>query len=304
MLGEQIGLSRNDLDKLNWAALAHDIGKLEVPEELLNKPGRPTAGEWMVLLSHPESAAVYVEPLGGWLGGWIDSATQHHERYDETGYPKRLSGREISLGRMRQVVGPLGWLSHLPDMIRTPINAVAMSTTGFVTAGAIGVGSIAGAAAPAADAVHPSIAAAPHVRQLPEPASHPTVVTSTVAATSPPVDSSTTVAASTTVVPATTSAAVVALAGPMRAVEDRAFVAGTKPVAVPVVNNDDFMASAADPSTLAVSVASLHGTVEVTGLDLAYTPAAGYHGADWIVYSVCSLAGSCDSAGVSVTVTG
>jgi hypothetical protein len=358
MLGEQIGLSRDDLDKLNWAALAHDIGKLEVPEELLNKPGRPTAGEWMVLLSHPESAAVYVEPLRGWLGGWIDSATQHHERYDGTGYPKRLSGREISLagrivavadsydvmtaarsykkplpaaqaraeltrnsgtqfdphlvrsfleislGRMRQVVGPLGWLSHFPDMIRTPITAVAMSTTGFVTAGAIGLGSIAGAAAPAAKVVHPTVAAAPHVRPLPDRASHPTVVASTVVATSPPVDSSATVAPSTTVMPATTVAAVVAPAGPMRAVEDRAFVAGTKSVAVAVVQNDEFMGSAADPSTLAVSVAPLHGSVQVTGLDLVYTSAGGYHGADWIVYSVCSLAGSCDSAGVSVTVTG
>ena len=90
----------------------------------------------------------------------------------------------------------------------------------------------------------------------------------------------------------------------MKAVEDRAFVAGTKPVAVAIVQNDDFKGSTADPSTLAVSVAPQHGTVEVPGLDLVYTPTAGYHGADWIVYSVCALAGSCDSAGVSVTVTG
>jgi hypothetical protein len=363
MLGEQIGLSRDDRDKLNWAALVHDIGKLEVPEELLNKPGRPTAGEWMVLLSHPDSGAVYVEPLRGWLGGWIDAATQHHERYDGTGYPNRLSGREISLagrivaiadaydvmtaarsykkplpaaqaraeltrnsgtqfdphlvrsfleislGRMRQVVGPLGWLSHFPDMIRTPITAVAMSTTGFVTSGAIGLASLAGAVAPSAGYGH-RLVAAPHVQQVDAPDSPTIVVLPTVTATSPSVDSSTTVAeptiptstvVATTVAPATTPV-VAATAGPMKAVDDRVFVPGSKSVSIEVLRNDDFKGSDVDPSTLAVSVAPVHGTVELTGLKLLYTPAEGYTGADWIVYSVCSIAGSCDAAGVSVTV--
>jgi hypothetical protein len=362
MLGEQIGLSRADLDKLNWAALVHDIGKLGVPEEVLNKPGRPTAGEWMVLLSHPDSGAVYVEPLRGWLGGWIDAATQHHERYDGTGYPKRLSGREISLagrivaiadafdvmtaarsykrplpaeqaraeltrnsgtqfdphlvrsfldislGRMRQVVGPLGWLSHFPDMIRTPLTAVAMSTTGFVASASIGLGSIAGVVTPRADSSHRSVAVAPHVEQVPDPGSLATMVVATVAATSPPVESSTTVAAppipTSTVVVTTTAVTVAASVGPMKAVEDRAFVSAAKSVAIDVVKNDNFKGSAADPSTLAVTVSPLHGTVAVTGLELVYTPADGYTGADWIVYSVCAVAGSCDAAGVSVTVTG
>ena len=97
MLGEQMGLSRGDLDRLNWAALLHDIGKLEVPEKLLNKPGRPTPDEWDVLRTHPGAAAAYVEPLRGWLGDWVDAATQHHERYDGTGYPEGLSGKHISL---------------------------------------------------------------------------------------------------------------------------------------------------------------------------------------------------------------
>ena len=49
MLGEEIGLPKEELDRLNWAALIHDIGKLEVPAEILNKPGRPTNDEWTVL---------------------------------------------------------------------------------------------------------------------------------------------------------------------------------------------------------------------------------------------------------------
>lgn len=66
MLGEEIGLDRSDLDRLNWAALAHDVGKLHVPVEILNKPGRPTAAEWEVLRSRPGAAADHVESLRPW----------------------------------------------------------------------------------------------------------------------------------------------------------------------------------------------------------------------------------------------
>ena len=67
-LGKQIGLSRDDLDRLNWAALLHDIGKLEVSAEILNKPGRPTEEEWESLRLHPLYGEALVEPLRDWLG--------------------------------------------------------------------------------------------------------------------------------------------------------------------------------------------------------------------------------------------
>ena len=92
MLGEEIGLPKDELDRLNWAALIHDIGKLEVPADLLNKPGRPTNDEWTVLRAHPAAGWRYVEPLRPWLGGWVDATTQHHERWDGGGYPRGLSG--------------------------------------------------------------------------------------------------------------------------------------------------------------------------------------------------------------------
>lgn len=107
--------------------------------------------------------------------------------------------------------------------------------------------------------------------------------------------------AATTAPPATP--VVAATGGPMKAVDDRVFVPGSKSVSIEVLRNDDFKGLDADPSSLSVSVAPIHGTVEVTGLTLVYTPADGYSGADWIVYSVCSTAGACDAAGVSVTVT-
>ncbi len=97
MLGEQIGLEPASLDRLNWAALVHDIGKLQVPQELLNSPGRPTNEEWAVLRAHPGAAAAYIEPLRDWLGDWVLAATEHHERYDGGGYPLGLAGGNISL---------------------------------------------------------------------------------------------------------------------------------------------------------------------------------------------------------------
>ena len=97
MLGEEIGLSPDELERLNWAALIHDIGKLEVPYEVLNKKGRPNDTEWEMLRRHPGAGASYIERLRPWLGDWVDAATQHHERWDGTGYPNGLKGTEISL---------------------------------------------------------------------------------------------------------------------------------------------------------------------------------------------------------------
>ena len=54
LIGKELRLSEDDLDRLNWAALLHDIGKLEVPTEILAKPGRPTDEEWKALRRHPE----------------------------------------------------------------------------------------------------------------------------------------------------------------------------------------------------------------------------------------------------------
>lgn len=89
-------------EKLNWGALLHDIGKLDVPCALLNKPGEicPTADEWAVLRRHPEHAAHYIEPLRPWLGDWLDAATQHHERIDGRGYPhgRRRPDRPLAPG--------------------------------------------------------------------------------------------------------------------------------------------------------------------------------------------------------------
>jgi hypothetical protein len=97
LIAQEMGLSAHDRHLLQWSALLHDVGKLSVPPEILNKPGRPTDDEWAVLAAHPAVGGELVEPLAPWLGEWRLAAAEHHERWDGTGYPRGLAGTEISL---------------------------------------------------------------------------------------------------------------------------------------------------------------------------------------------------------------
>jgi hypothetical protein len=96
-IGRELGLDARELDLLNWAALLHDVGKLEIPHEILAKPGKPTEEEWEILRAHPSLGAELAAPLRQWLGPWSAAIDQHHERWDGTGYPHGLAADEISL---------------------------------------------------------------------------------------------------------------------------------------------------------------------------------------------------------------
>ncbi len=98
MIAEEMGLRPADRDRLLWAALIHDVGKLRVPSAVLNKPAKLDAAEWEILRRHPLDGATICGPLNDWLGPWGLAVEQHHERYDGTGYPLGLSGERISLG--------------------------------------------------------------------------------------------------------------------------------------------------------------------------------------------------------------
>jgi putative nucleotidyltransferase with HDIG domain len=97
LVAGELKLSASDRDRLRWAALLHDIGKIHVPARILNKPGRPDAREWEQLQAHPARGAMIAEPLLPWLGPWGDAIEQHHERFGGGGYPHALEGEEISL---------------------------------------------------------------------------------------------------------------------------------------------------------------------------------------------------------------
>ena len=92
MLADELQLKNEDKGKLMWAALVHDIGKLQGPDEVLNKPATPTEEEWHVLQSHPRQGANICEPLREWLGDWWLAIEQHHEKFDGSGYPHGLAG--------------------------------------------------------------------------------------------------------------------------------------------------------------------------------------------------------------------
>ena len=88
----------DDRDRLRWSALLHDIGKMTVHPDLLNKTGELTDEDWATLRRHPLEGRRLIAPLHAWLGEWALTVEQHHENFDGTGYPFGLAGNEISLG--------------------------------------------------------------------------------------------------------------------------------------------------------------------------------------------------------------
>jgi len=105
LLSEQLRLSSADAGRLRWAALIHDIGKLQVPAAVLNKPGKLNAREWDLIRLHPDAGALLAAPLKDWLGPWFAGIAEHHEKYDGTGYPRGLAASAITpAGRAIAVV--------------------------------------------------------------------------------------------------------------------------------------------------------------------------------------------------------
>jgi putative nucleotidyltransferase with HDIG domain len=85
------------VEEIRLAALLHDIGKVGIPEVILNKSGPLDAAEWETMKTHTELGAKILEPLKP-MSRIRDMVRHHHEFYDGTGYPIRLEGEQIPYG--------------------------------------------------------------------------------------------------------------------------------------------------------------------------------------------------------------
>ncbi|WP_411279048.1 diguanylate cyclase [Gemmatimonas sp.] len=95
-IAADMGFADQDLFWFRIGALLHDVGKLVIPEEVLNKPGKLTDEEWTLMRSHTTAG---VEMLSGIDFPWdvMPIVRSHHERWDGKGYPDRLAGEDIPL---------------------------------------------------------------------------------------------------------------------------------------------------------------------------------------------------------------
>ena len=95
-LGAYLGLSEEEQDSLRKGGILHDIGKIGVPDHILNKAGPLTVEERLIIRMHPEQGARICEKLKS-IRGAIPIIRHHHEKMDGSGYPDHLAGDEIPL---------------------------------------------------------------------------------------------------------------------------------------------------------------------------------------------------------------
>lgn len=96
MLATALGMNEDMIEIIRQAALLHDVGKIGIPEYVLNKPGRLTDEEYEIIKGHVEASIDIIRHLPS-LDYVIPAVIGHHERYDGKGYPRRIAGEDIPL---------------------------------------------------------------------------------------------------------------------------------------------------------------------------------------------------------------
>jgi HD-GYP domain-containing protein (c-di-GMP phosphodiesterase class II) len=96
-VADRLGLDSRQRRNTEFAALLHDVGKIAVPKEIINKPGPLDDGEWEIMHGHTIEGESMLNRVGGVLAEAGRIVRSSHEHYDGSGYPDRLSGDEIPI---------------------------------------------------------------------------------------------------------------------------------------------------------------------------------------------------------------
>ena len=96
LIAESCGLDKKECDEIEWSAQMHDIGKIAIPDNILNKDSRLTDEEYAKMKTHTTEGAKILSDFT-LLDHVIEGAEFHHERYDGRGYPKGLAGEDIPM---------------------------------------------------------------------------------------------------------------------------------------------------------------------------------------------------------------
>ena len=94
VIAENMGMSSDEVDNIYYIALLHDIGKIAIPDSILNKPGRLTDQEFGVMKSHTTRGAAILKGIST-IPQIVEGAKSHHEKYDGSGYPEGIKGEDI-----------------------------------------------------------------------------------------------------------------------------------------------------------------------------------------------------------------
>jgi len=96
-IGRRLQLDDGRLRNLEFAALLHDVGKVAIPKEIINKPGELDPSEWQIIKTHTLEGQRMLDTIGGFMSDVGHIVRSHHERWDGTGYPDGLAGEVIPI---------------------------------------------------------------------------------------------------------------------------------------------------------------------------------------------------------------
>jgi len=102
-IAEELNWDKNEIELIDWGGMLHDVGKIGIPDSILNKPEKLTNDEYNKIKLHPLIGAQIVKDIS-FLESVIPYILEHHERFDGKGYPGGVAGENISIkGRLLAV---------------------------------------------------------------------------------------------------------------------------------------------------------------------------------------------------------